>query len=136
EAADLSGATVLLPRADIAPPDLADALAARGARVTEVAAYRTAGDPSGAEAAAEDLRAQRADWITFTSSSTVRNLVETAGTDAVRASGARLASIGPTTSGTLREAGLEPTVEATAHTIAGLVAAILEHEARTAPPEG
>jgi len=130
EAADLEGATVLLPRADIAPPDLADALAARGARVTEVTAYRTAADPSGAEAAAEDLRARRADWITFTSSSTVRNLLDAVGAEAVRASGARLASIGPTTSGTLREAGLEPTVEATAHTIAGLVTAILEHEGR------
>jgi len=128
EAADLDGAAILLPRADIAPPDLADALTAGGARVTEVTAYRTAADPAGAEAAAEALQAGRADWITFTSSSTVRNLVDAVGTDAVRDSGANLASIGPTTSAALREVGLAPTVEATEHTIPGLVAAILEYE--------
>ncbi len=127
-AAALDGAAVLLPRADIAPPDLADALAAAGARVTEVAAYRTVPDAAGAEAAAGDLRERRADWITFTSSSTVRNLVEAVGAETVRASGARLASIGPTTSATLREVGLAPTVEAAEHTIPGLVAAILEYE--------
>jgi uroporphyrinogen III methyltransferase/synthase len=126
--ADLDGAAILLPRADIAPPDLADALATAGARVTEVAAYRTVPDPDGAEAAAADLRERRADWITFTSSSTVRNLLEAVGVETVRDSGARLASIGPTTSGTLREAGLEPTIEATEHTIPGLVGAILEYE--------
>jgi len=128
EAADLDGSNVLLPRADIAPPALADALAAGGARVTEVAAYRTVPDPAGAEAAAEALQARRTDWVTFTSSSTVRNLVEAVGAEAVRDSGAHLASIGPTTSTALRETGLEPTVEAAEHTIPGLVAAILEYE--------
>jgi uroporphyrinogen III methyltransferase/synthase len=130
KATDLAEAHVLLPRADIAPPDLADALAAAGARVTDVAAYRTVPDPDGAAAAAEDLREGRADWITLTSSSTVRNLVEAVGADVVRDSGAHLASIGPTTSGTLHAAGLEPTVEAAQHTIPGLVGAILEHEER------
>jgi len=128
-AADLDGVAVLLPRADIAPRQLADALAARGARVTEVTAYRTVPDTQGARSAEDDLRAGRVDWVTFTSSSTVRNVVDAVGVDAVRGSGARIASIGPTTSGTLRDAGLEPTVEAREHTIPGLVAAILEAEA-------
>jgi len=128
EAADLSGATVLLPRADIAPPELADALAAHGARVTEVTAYRTVPDADGMGAAKQALAERRDDWITFTSSSTVRNFVTAVGAEAVREAGARLASIGPTTSAALREAGLEPTVEAADHTIPGLVAAILEHE--------
>jgi len=127
-AADLAGARVLLPRADIAPPDLADALAGAGARVSEVIAYRTVPDPDGVQAAAEDLRERRTDWITFTSSSTVRNLVDAVGADAVRDAGAHLASIGPTTSATLQEAGLEPTVEAAEHTIPGLVAAIVAYE--------
>jgi uroporphyrinogen III methyltransferase/synthase len=65
------------------------------------------------------------DWLTFTSSSTVRNFLDAVGADRVRRSGARIASIGPTTSATLREAGLEPTVEAAAHTIPGLVDAIV-----------
>jgi len=128
DTADLEGTAVLLPRADIAPPALAETLAARGARVTEVTAYRTVPDASGTEAAAEALRARRADWITFTSASTVRNLVEAVGAEAVRDPGAHLASIGPTTSAALREAGLEPTVEAAEHTVPGLVAAIVEQE--------
>jgi len=136
--ADLAGAAVLLPRADIAPPQLAEALAAAGASVTDVAAYRTVPDPEGARAATEALAARQVDWITFTSSSTVRFFVEAVGLDAVRASGARLASIGPTTSATLRDLGLEPTVEAAEHTVPGLVAAILSAEVgapRHVPPE-
>jgi len=125
QAADLAGAAVLLPRADIAPPDLARALAERGARVAQVTAYRTVPDVSGAQAAADHLARGDMDWVTFTSSSTVRCFLEAVGADALKASGAKIASIGPTTSGTLREAGLEPTVEANPHTVPGLVGAIL-----------
>ena len=129
QAADLAGAAILLPRADIAPPGLARALAERGARVTEVTAYRTVPDASGAQAAVDHLARREVDWVTFTSSSTVRYFLDTVGADALKSSGARIASIGPTTSGTLREAGLEPTVEADPHTIPGLVDAILAYEA-------
>jgi uroporphyrinogen-III synthase len=55
-------------------------------------------------------------------------LLEIAPAEAVRASRARIASIGPTTSATLRAAGLEPTVEADPHTIPALVDAITRRE--------
>ena len=74
---------------------------------------------------AEALEADEIDWLTFTSSSTVGNFIGAVGKDRVCASRARIASIGPTTSATLREAGLEPTVEADPHTIPGLVDAIV-----------
>ena len=67
--------------------------------------------------------AQSADYVTFTSSSTVRNLTEALGdrfpTDA------RIVSIGPVTSEAARDAGLEVDVEAERHDIDGLVAALL-----------
>jgi uroporphyrinogen III methyltransferase/synthase len=128
---DLAGVRILLPRTDIAPRELADALAARGAHLREVVAYRTVPDVSGARAAAEAIDRGEADWITFTSSSTVTNFLDAVGADRVRASHARMASIGPTTSATLREAGLAPTVEAEPHTIPGLVEGIVKHDGRS-----
>jgi uroporphyrinogen III methyltransferase/synthase len=128
---NLAGVRVLLPRADIAPKELADALAARGAIVREVIAYRTAADLSNAEAVGRMLSDNEIDWLTFTSSSTVRNFVGAVGPDRVRGSRARLASIGPTTSQALCALGLAPTVEAGEHTIPGLVDAIVRHESES-----
>ncbi|MBC8372788.1 MAG: uroporphyrinogen-III synthase, partial [Planctomycetes bacterium] len=61
-----------------------------------------------------------------TSSSTVTNFVNAVGLDRLGDSAASLASIGPITSATMRGLELEPDVEATEHTIPGLVEAILE----------
>ncbi len=124
---DLAGMRILLPRADIAPKELVEALGGRGALVSEVVAYRTVTDFADSGAVAERLDRGEIDWITFTSSSTVRNFLETLKPDRVRASRALVASIGPTTSATLREAGLDPTVEAATYTIPGLVEAILNY---------
>ncbi len=75
-----------------------------------------------------------ADYVTFTSSSTVRFLLTSGGDTEWRPSG-RLVSIGPVTSATLREHGLEPDVEATRHDIDGLVDALVSDvgRGRTAP---
>ena len=126
--ATLNGARVLCPRADIAPKDLPEALAARGAAVTEVVAYRTLPEPVAPDFL-EDLSAERIDWVTFTSSSTVKNFLAAVGAERLRAWNARLASIGPSTSETLRESGFPPTVEAATHTTDGLIEAILAWEA-------
>jgi uroporphyrinogen III methyltransferase / synthase len=122
----LNGARVLLPRADIAPQELTESLGEHGAVITEVTAYRTVADFANRDAVAERLDRHEVDWITFTSSSTVRNFLAAMEPNRVRASGAALASIGPTTSATLREAGLAPTVEAAEYTIPGLVEAIIK----------
>ena len=125
---NLAGLRILLPRADIAPKELPKALAAQGAEVREVVAYRTVPDTASCDVVAEAFEADEIDWLTFTSSSTVGNFIGAVGKDRVCASRARIASIGPTTSATLREAGLEPTVEAEPHTIPDLVNAIVSCE--------
>jgi uroporphyrinogen-III synthase len=64
-----------------------------------------------------------ADLVTFTSSSTVTNVLEAlAGRDL---GSLRAVSIGPVTSGTLREHGVEPLIEADPHDVDGLVEAVL-----------
>jgi uroporphyrinogen-III synthase len=69
-----------------------------------------------------------ADLVTFTSSSTVANLVAAmAGRDL---SGLRAVSIGPVTSASLRDAGIEPAAEAEPHDVTGLVRAVLEAAGR------
>ena len=131
--AELRGRRVLCPRADIAPRDLVEDLASHGAKVQEVAAYRTVADNAGAGEVAQRLAEGRIDWLTFTSGSTVRQFLSAVAAERVRASRARIASIGPTTSAVLRESGLRPAVEADPHTIDGLVEAIAREE-RAAQP--
>jgi uroporphyrinogen III methyltransferase/synthase len=119
--ADLLGQKILIARAEAAREVLPEELRRRGARVDVAPVYRTASpEPS---ALREALAAKRPDWITFTSSSTVRHFVEVAGTEGLQ--GVDVASIGPITSATVREYGAEPTVEADPHTMEGLIAAIV-----------
>jgi uroporphyrinogen III methyltransferase/synthase len=66
---------------------------------------------------------RKPDWITFTSSSTVQNLVAAIGARAL--AGIRVASIGPVTSATARALGIEVTVEASRFDENGLIDAIL-----------
>ena len=93
---------MLIARASEARELLPEALAERGAKVDVVALYETVRedpDPEAIEAA------QSADYVTFTSSSTVRNLLAAVGDRFPR--DARVVSIGPVTSEAAREAGLE-----------------------------
>ncbi len=119
---------ILLARAQKANPELPGELEALGAIVDDVACYQTVPETADVSGAAEKMTDVGADWITFTSSSTVENfharfdlpdLIETYPE-------LKLASIGPETSKAIRALGLEPTIEAGEHTIKGLVAALLE----------
>ncbi len=121
---DVEGRRVLVARAAEARDVLPDALRERGAEVDVVALYETVREEPDAEAIEA---AQSADYVTFTSSSTVRNLTDALG-DRFPA-GARVVSIGPITSEAARDAGLEVAVEAERHDVDGLVAALLEHAA-------
>lgn len=118
---DLTGKKILIPRAEVAREALPEGLRQRGARVDVAPVYRTVVPAS--SALRDTLAAKRPDWITFTSSSTVRQFVEMAGEEALQ--GVGVASIGPVTSATLREYGVEPTVEADPHTMDGLIGAIV-----------
>ena len=117
---DLEGKPVLVARAAEAREVLPDALRKFGAAVDVVPLYETVTerpDPDAIE------RASEADYLTFTSSSTVRNFVDALPDDL--AANARVVSIGPVTSEAAREAGLKVDVEASRHDIDGLVEALL-----------
>jgi uroporphyrinogen III methyltransferase/synthase len=127
---DLNGARVLLARADIAPPALAEGLRAQGATVDEVTAYRTVPSTESREQLLAALEARQIDMVTLTSSSTARNLVEGISGRLDLLDGLTIASIGPVTSRTARELGLQVEVEAVVHTIDGLVDALLGWSSR------
>ncbi|MFQ3578226.1 MAG: uroporphyrinogen-III synthase, partial [Verrucomicrobiia bacterium] len=121
ELGSIENQTFLLPLGASARDVLQKAFLSKGAIVDVVTAYRTVpetGDPTGALARFAE---NGADVITFTSSSTVTNFLALG---AALPPSTCLASIGPITSKTLRDHGLEPTLEAEQHDIPGLVAAI------------
>jgi uroporphyrinogen III methyltransferase / synthase len=119
-AVDVSGRPVLIARAAEARDVLPEALRERGAKVDVVALYETVREDPDRDAIE---RARAADYLTFTSSSTVRNFLATVGDDLPAE--ARVVSIGPVTSATAQEAGLAVAVEATRHDPEGLVEALL-----------
>jgi uroporphyrinogen III methyltransferase/synthase len=131
---DVAGQRILLPRATRAPKQLAQALRGKGAVVDEVAAYRTL-----AVGAPDELKALLADGqidiVTFTSSSTVRNLAASLQglTPADVLSRCLVACIGPVTARTAARLGIRVDVVAKEHTIPGLVEAIVA--ALRQPPE-
>lgn len=131
EIGDVAGQRMLLPRADIARPALADGLRARGALVDNIAAYRTV-PAAGVGGLAHQLRAGALDALTFTSSSTVRYLLDgLAATGFARAEAvaalnqAAIICIGPITADTARAEGLRVDAEARIYTEDGLVAALV-----------
>ncbi|MGB2851291.1 MAG: uroporphyrinogen-III C-methyltransferase [Solirubrobacterales bacterium] len=117
---DVDGRPVLIARAREARDVLPEALAERGGKVDVIGLYETVreeADPAALESAAS------ADYLTFTSSSTVRNFLAAAGDGFP--SQVRIVSIGPVTSATAREHGLEVHVEASRHDPEGLLEALL-----------
>jgi uroporphyrinogen III methyltransferase/synthase len=117
----LEGKPVLIARAAEARDVLPEALRERGAEVDVVALYDTVAETPGED---EIEAAQEADYVTFTSASTVRNLV--AALNGRLPASARVVSIGPVTSDAAREAGLNVDVEAERHDLDGLVQALLD----------
>jgi uroporphyrinogen III methyltransferase / synthase len=120
----VEGRRALVARAAEARDVLPDALRGRGAEVEIVALYDTVAERLGEEARE---RLTRATYVTFTSSSTVRFFLEAGGEVPATA---RVVSIGPVTSATAREHGLEVHVEAERHDIDGLVEAIVGDASR------
>ncbi len=118
---DLDGRPALLARAAEAREVLPRALRERGAEVDVVTLYETVAEQPGPEAIEAALRA---DYLTFTSSSTVRNFVAAVGGRAP--DHARVVSIGPVTSEAAHQAGIRVDVEAERHDVDGLVEALLK----------
>lgn len=130
---DLTGARVLLPRAEGARDVLPDGLRAAGAEVDEVTLYLAAAPAEPPQEVLDAIRAGEVDAVTFTSSSTVKNLATLLDGDLSPLRGAVVACIGPVTAETARSFGLGPDAVATEHTIEGLMAALREslHSGRT-----
>ena len=93
----------------------------RQAIVDECIAYNTVPETEDPTGALARLKAEGADVITFTSSSTVRNFMALG---VELPANCKIASIGPVTTATLREFGLEPHIVSETHNIPSLTEAI------------
>ena len=114
--------------------ELPEALEALGAIVDDVACYQTVPETEDATGAAASLLEQGADWVAFTSASTVENFHARFDLPALLGKFPQLktAAIGPETSKALAALGLKPAVEAKHHTIDGLVEALVAAQAALA----
>jgi uroporphyrinogen III methyltransferase/synthase len=135
----LQAKRALIARAARARDVLPEALRAQGAEVDVLALYETVAQPLSAPTLAA---ARSADYIAFTSSSTVSFFLDSAssatpvdgasrpgvgpGDTPILSKSTRVVSIGPVTSRALRERGIEPHVEAQRHDVDGLLEALLE----------
>lgn len=123
---DVSGKRFLLPRADIADRELVSGLEGLGAEVREIAVYRTLPATDAAARAKELFSSNTVDVVTFTSSSTVSNLVRLLGGKSGM-NRLKTACIGPKTADTAIKLGLRVDILAAESTISGLVSAIEEY---------
>ena len=123
----IQGARILLVRADIGRKTLPEGLSRLGAAVDDVTAYRTVAPEAARRRAAELLAGGTLDLITFTSSSTVTNLLALLDEDTSLVNELPAACIGPVTASTARQRGLRVEIEAREYTVLGLVRAITEY---------
>ncbi|MBE0479435.1 MAG: uroporphyrinogen-III C-methyltransferase [Dehalococcoidia bacterium] len=124
---EISGKRILLPRAQNARPLLAEGLRRAGAQVRELAVYRTVPPSAPDSRGLQMLKDGLIDITTFTSSSTVKNLVLLLGEDWPLANQTLVACIGPVTRDTAVRYGLKVAVMAKDYTIPGLVTSIAQY---------
>jgi len=125
---DIDNVKMCLFRAEVANKDLPDVLMEEGAIVDDIAVYRTVAETEDRTGAAARLAEEGADWVTFTSSSTVEHFHARFNLPKLvkQFPQLKLASIGPETSKAIVALGLKPTLEAKDHTTDGLIAALLK----------
>lgn len=117
---------ICLLRAEAANPDLVQALEEFGAITDDIAVYKTVPETESDPAVVDDFLGSGADWVVFTSGSTVQffNARFDLAKLVKKFPRLKIASIGPETSKAVRALGLEPKIEPKDHTSAGLVAAL------------
>ena len=123
---------VLVPRAEGARPELLERLRAAGATVEELTLYLAAPPAEPPAEMLAQVRAGAVEAVTFTSSSTVRNLATLLDGELAPLRAAVVACIGTRTAEAAIEAGLPPDVVAASPSVESLVAALLAH-AETLP---
>jgi len=122
-----SGMSVLIPRALVARDILPEKLRKLGAIVDVVPVYRTITADTDGQAIAQKLQNGEIELVTFTSSSTVTNLLTLLGPGGAELiQKAKVACIGPITAGTCLEHGITPDVIAEEYTIKGMVKSIVD----------
>ncbi|HEY3302108.1 MAG TPA: uroporphyrinogen-III synthase [Candidatus Binatia bacterium] len=126
---EMRGRKVLIPRAAEARDVLIQTLRQWGAQVDVVEAYRTIVPKNASNWMRALLLGGKADMVTFTSSSTVKNFVALLGADDVKGllSATAIACIGPITQATAEELGVRVDAIAAEYTIPGLTRAIVEY---------
>ena len=122
-----AGDKILLPRAAEARNVLPEELSNQGMEVEVVTAYETRTADTDSEALVKAFAEHTIDMVTFTSSSTVKNLIKLLGDKAADLlKDVEIAVIGPVTAETCRKHGLKVAIQAEEYTIAGLIRAIKE----------
>ncbi|MBR1695577.1 MAG: uroporphyrinogen-III synthase, partial [Selenomonas sp.] len=116
-------AKILIPRAQEAREILPEKLREQGAVVDVAPVYQTVAADVDGEALKAQLKNGEIDLVTFTSSSTVTNLIRIVGS-AEALDGVKMAAIGPVTADTAKANGIAPDIVASEYTIDGLVEAI------------
>ena len=117
------GMRILLPRAQKARRILPEKLRKLGATVDVVPVYETVAAEADGEKLAAQLMAGDLDCVTFTSSSTVTNLIHILG-NAAPLQQVKTVCIGPITAKTCEENGIHPDAVASEYTLPGLTAAV------------
>jgi len=118
------GKRFLLPRASRGRDVLPEGLKTAGAEVEEIVVYQSDDTAELSAEAQRQLDAGPIDWVMITSSAIARSSERLLG-ETLRS--AKVVSISPITSQTLRELGIEPAAEATEYTMDGMVEAMLKH---------
>lgn len=126
---DMTGVRVLVPRGNLAGDELPDAIRARGARVDTVTVYRTVIPTEGREELRALMGNARVDCVTFTSGSTVRNLMAMLDSADAKESLRRvaIAAIGPVTRQAVEALGLKVSIEPPLATVPSLAEAIRQY---------
>lgn len=123
EAGSIENTTMLWIRAKGARDVLAKELTAAGVILDEAIAYETTSELDDPTGAVQRFREEGADFITFTSASTVEGFLDMGLTIPDET---MIASIGPITSAALVENGYDPDAEAKSNDIPGLIQAVLD----------
>jgi uroporphyrinogen III methyltransferase/synthase len=122
--ANLKDKKVLLLRSELASDELVEVLRQGGAQVRDVSLYTAVLQEGKATTLEEQIQQDRIHWLTFASPSAVRGFFQQVRLSVVAASTVRVASIGPVTSRELTLLGVRIDLEATEHTVDGLLDAI------------
>jgi len=128
----MTGKKVLLPRALVARDVLPQTLQKAGAEVIVAPVYRNVAPEGRKDQLRQELEDKKIDMVTFTSSSTVTNfltMVDAASPEELQQLmvGVDIAAIGPITSKTVEDSGLQVTVQPERYTIPDMVNAIVDH---------